>query len=99
MGTGNLYELSGKRNPANAHLHDDERVPDAREVHVDSSWIASISYRGAGHLDAVDLVTLRGDHYRVFDVPWSVYWAWLFSPSKGTYFNAHIKDKYEISPI
>ena len=60
---------------------------------VASMWIAEIYWvaeRGWAHM-----VLLNGYGYNVY-IPFSVFEAWYYATSKGTFFNYMIKDKYRV---
>lgn len=61
------------------------------DTSVESSLIRSVAYG----IDATLTVRLRsGAVYRYFTVPRSILEAFLAAPSKGTYFNRHIRDAF-----
>ena len=63
--------------------------------HVISSALRFVDYDDEA---AVLSVTFRhGGQYRYFDVPRSVYVGLLEAPSKGTYFDAKIRDVYRFA--
>jgi hypothetical protein len=63
----------------------------SRDILVESSLIRRVAY---GH-DATLTVHLHsGAVYRYFTVPRAVLEALLAAPSKGTYFNQHIRDVF-----
>ena len=59
---------------------------------VDSSVIASVGYDDAVALLDVEFVS--GEVYRYFAVPRSVHEGLLAAPSKGRFFQQHIRDRY-----
>ena len=63
---------------------------------VASSWIGEIDWFQSGQNAYMQL--LNGYEYFVF-VPFSMFEAWYYSPSKGTYFNEYIKGKYRVIRI
>ena len=54
--------------------------------------IASIGYLARSRMLEIEFVS--GSIYRYLDVEQKTYGAFLEAPSKGTFFNAHIKDDY-----
>jgi hypothetical protein len=54
--------------------------------------IASIGYLARSRMLEIEFVS--GSIYRYLDVGQERYGAFLEAPSKGTFFNAHIKDEY-----
>ena len=54
--------------------------------------IASIGYLARGRMLEIEFVS--GSIYRYLDVEQETYADFLEAPSKGTFFNAHIKDEY-----
>ena len=54
--------------------------------------IASIGYLARSRMLEIEFVS--GTIYRYFDVEQETYGDFLEAPSKGTFFNAHIKDEY-----
>ena len=63
------------------------RAPD-RPVALDSSVLASMTYAGEATLD---LRFRNGTLYRYFAVPPRVVDGLVAAPSKGAYFNRHVK--------
>jgi len=59
---------------------------------VQSSSLASIGY--AAEVRTLEVEFNRGDTYQFFAVPKYIFDDLLAAPSKGTYFNEHIKDRY-----
>jgi KTSC domain len=59
---------------------------------VSSSMIASIGYLARSRMLEIEFVS--GSIYRYLDVGQETYDDFLEAPSKGTFFNAHIKDEY-----
>jgi hypothetical protein len=60
-------------------------------IHVDSSWIRSVTYAS----DATLTVRLRrGTVYRYFTVPRSIFEGFLTAPSKGAYFTDRIRNAF-----
>ena len=66
------------------------RAPD-RSVMLDSSVLASMTYSAEATLD---LCFRSGTIYRYFAVPPRVVDALLVAPSKGAYFNRHVKTQF-----
>jgi hypothetical protein len=63
----------------------------ATGIPVDSSLIRSVTYG----TDATLTVRFHsGAVYRYFTVPGSILEAFLAAPSKGSYFNRHIRDEF-----
>jgi hypothetical protein len=54
--------------------------------------IASIGYLAQSRMLEIEFVS--GSIYRYLDVEQETYDDFLEAPSKGTFFNAHIKDEY-----
>jgi hypothetical protein len=63
-----------------------------RRRRVSSSMIASIGYLARSRMLEIEFVS--GSIYRYLDVEQETYDDFLAAPSKGTFFNAHIKDEY-----
>jgi hypothetical protein len=63
-----------------------------RRTRVSSSVLASVGYATKTRTLEVEFVS--GRIYLYLDVERDTYDALLAAPSKGTYFNAHIKDEY-----
>jgi hypothetical protein len=63
-----------------------------RRRRVSSSVIASIGYLARRRMLEIEFVS--GSIYRYLDVGQATYDDFLEAPSKGTFFNAHIKDEY-----
>jgi hypothetical protein len=61
----------------------------ATDVAVDSSLIGSVTY---GNDATLTIRFHSGAVYRYFTVPRTILEALLAAPSKGTYFNRHIRD-------
>ena len=64
-----------------------------RRTRVSSSVIASIGYSARERSLEIEFVS--GRIYQYLGVDRRTHDALLAAPSKGTYFNAHIKDKYQ----
>jgi hypothetical protein len=54
--------------------------------------IASVGYLARSRMLEIEFVS--GSIYRYLDVEQETYDDFLAAPSKGTFFNAHIKDEY-----
>ncbi len=65
--------------------------PDVTRTAVVSPVIASVAYSSQATLD---VAFRRGAHYRYFAVPASVVQGLLAAPSKGAYFNRHIRHHF-----
>jgi hypothetical protein len=63
-----------------------------RRKPVSSSMIASVGYLARSRMLEIEFVS--GSIYRYLDVDKEVYDDFMEAPSKGTFFNAHIKDEY-----
>jgi KTSC domain-containing protein len=63
-----------------------------RRKPVSSSMIASVGY--AARTRTLEIEFVSGRIYQYLDVERDTYDALLAAPSKGTYFNTHIKDEY-----
>lgn len=63
-----------------------------RRTRVSSSVIASTGY--SARTRSLEIEFVSGRIYQYLDVDRGTYAALLAAPSKGTYFNAHIKDEY-----
>jgi len=63
-----------------------------RRTRVSSSVVASVGYAAKTRTLEVEFVS--GRIYQYLDVERDTHDALLAAPSKGTYFNAHIKDEY-----
>jgi hypothetical protein len=63
-----------------------------RRKPVSSSMIASIGYLAQSRMLEIEFVS--GRIYRYLSVEQETHDDFLESPSKGTFFNAHIKDEY-----
>ena len=61
-------------------------------VLVDSTTLASASHEAQSAL--LELQFRSGAVYQYFDVPDGVYQNLLAAPSKGAYFNKHIRGRY-----
>ena len=59
---------------------------------VKSTTLAAVGYEEAQQLLVLEF--RNGDIYHYFDVPAAVQQALMKAPSKGTYFNAFIRDHY-----
>jgi len=64
---------------------------------VDSSVIRQIDYDSATEGACVTFANGRTGRYA--DVPWDVISAWEKAPSKGQFFNAHIRNSYEYEAL
>ncbi len=62
-------------------------------VPVESTSITSVAY--AAPTQILEVVFRRGTVYRYRSVPADVFDAFLVAPSKGRYFNANVRDRYE----
>ncbi len=60
-------------------------------VSVSSSVIAAVGYENS----CMDILFRSGKLYRCFSVPEDIYKAFLAAPSKGRFFNARIKNRYQ----
>ena len=60
---------------------------------VESRLIRSVGFDPSSSILEVELLEL-GRVYRYFDVPYSVAEELMSSPSKGAYFNEHVRDMY-----
>lgn len=47
----------------------------------------------------LDIVFTSGQPYRYFDVPTKVYRQFIDAASKGEFFNAHIRDRYQFERL
>ena len=65
--------------------------PEPVHVTVDSSLFSTVIYSADATLE---LVFRNGSIYRYFAVPPDVFQALLAAPSKGAYFNQHIRDHF-----
>lgn len=63
-----------------------------KRIPVDSSNIADVGYDASSMV--LELGFKRGDVYQYFDVPDSVYRELMRAASKGTFFNANIRNVY-----
>jgi lysyl-tRNA synthetase class 2 len=63
---------------------------------VDSSVIAAVAYSRRATLD---LTFRHGARYRYFTVPAAVVEGLLAAPSKGTYFNRHIRAHFRFQRL
>lgn len=61
-------------------------------IPVDSSSIATIGYSPS--TNTMEVVFRRGAVYRYLRVPDAVFAEFLSAPSKGRYFNGHVKNHY-----
>ena len=61
--------------------------------YVNSTAIAQIEYNSSSHRLQI-WFRESGGPYTYFNVPEKAYLAFLASPSKGQYFNDHIRDRY-----
>ena len=78
--------------PMAAHTRPRSEGPSMNRQHVTSSNISSVGY---DPLDGTLEVEFHGGSiYQYSDVPASVYRDLLDAPSKGAYFNAHIRTTY-----
>lgn len=59
---------------------------------IDSSSLRSVGHDSESQILEVEF--LNGRIYRYFNVAADAYVAILQAPSKGAFFNAHIKDRY-----
>jgi hypothetical protein len=64
---------------------------------VSSSNLAAVAYDKDTSTLGIQFV--KGTEYHYSGVPLSVYQALMSTPSKGQYFNAHIKDRYTSTRI
>ena len=55
--------------------------------------------RAAGYTYVLEIEFQSGRIYQYFDVPETIYTAFLESDSKGRYFNAHIRGKFPYREI
>jgi hypothetical protein len=62
-------------------------------VPVESTSIMSVGYTAASQV--LEVVFRRGTVYRYLSVPADVFVAFVAAPSKGRYFNANVRDRYE----
>jgi hypothetical protein len=60
---------------------------------VESEAILRVNYDAA--LASLFVTFKTGRRYEYFDVPHEVYEAFLAAPSKGEFFNHHIRDRYQ----
>ena len=68
-----------------------------RSGRVISSALTEVRYDApSGDLD---IRFVSGKIYRYFNVPPEVYEGLVAAPSKGTFFNAHIKEKYDYHEV
>jgi len=67
----------------------------AARVPVSSSFIAAIGWASG----TLQVELLNGRIYEYYGVPRSVYSAFLSAPSKGKYFNAHVRGHYRYRRI
>jgi hypothetical protein len=70
---------------------------DMRRHPVESSSISSVGYDAASKTLEVEFH--NGSVYRYYDVPQSVYTAWMAAPSKGQFFTYHIRDSFLFSQL
>jgi len=64
---------------------------------VESEAILRVHYEAAN--STMSVVFRTGRHYEFFDVPQDEYERFLASPSKGEYFNRHIRDRYRYRKV
>ena len=64
-----------------------------RSGRVISSALTEVKYSAQSR--DLDIRFVNGRTYRYFNVPPDVYEGLIAAPSKGTFFNAQIRDKYE----
>ena len=64
---------------------------------VESSAIARVDYDAAAQLLRVRFMS--GRRYRYEDVPREVYERFVAAPSKGQFFNAEIRDRYDYTKV
>lgn len=64
---------------------------------VDSSAILSLNYKARSRTLYVTFVT--GRRYSYVDIPPDVYRRFTEANSKGQFFNAHIRDRYDYEEI
>jgi KTSC domain len=64
---------------------------------VESSSISSVGYNAASKTLEVEFH--NGSLYRYYDVPQSVYDAWMAAPSKGQFFTYQIRDRFPFSQL
>lgn len=60
---------------------------------VASSWIGEIYWVASRKW--AHMILMNGYRYNVY-IPFGVFEQWYYSPSKGTFFNYAIKDKYTV---
>jgi len=68
-------------------------TPEERSGRVVSSALTSVSY--SRNSRALDIRFVTGKTYRYFNVPPGVYERLREAPSKGAFFNAQIKERYD----
>lgn len=68
-------------------------VDDWEQRSVDSSVFEDINYNRMSH--TVKVTFRSGDEYYYWDVPRTVYDRWVRAPSKGQFFQAHIRGQYD----
>jgi lysyl-tRNA synthetase class 2 len=64
---------------------------------VESSAIARVDYDDAAQMLRVRFMS--GRRYRYADVPREVYERFVAAPSKGQFFNAEIRDRYDYTEV
>ena len=64
---------------------------------VESSSISSVGYNAASKTLEVEFH--NGSLYRYYDVPQSVYDAWMAAPSKGQFFTGYIRGQYRFEKV
>ena len=68
-----------------------------KRTKVNSSTLKSAGYQGTSFTLELEFTT--GSVYQYSNVPISVYQELMDAPSKGSYFNDYIKDKYRYKKI
>lgn len=66
-------------------------------IEVTSEAIARIHYNAIAHELEVTFTT--GRIYKYYDVPRTLYQEFVAAPSKGQFFNAHIRDRYRYREV
>jgi hypothetical protein len=66
---------------------------DAAHTKVVSSSIASLAYSATNRI--LEVAFVRGTLYRYFEVPEQTFREFLSAPSKGVYFNATVRNRFQ----
>ena len=73
------------------------KLQDLMEEPVQSSWIENLTLIRTGK--DVTMVTNAGNRYRIKNVPYPLYIAWIQSDSKGKFWHRNIRGKFIVKRL